>query len=117
MNIYQTIKKQAVIFPDKTAFQQGCNEVSYAELVDKVEQLSSIICDHFGGKPQVLRVGILLDKNFHLLVALLSALHAGVTYIPIDPNLPDERIKYMLADASIEHLITSKNIALQKKNY
>ena len=43
------------------------------------------------------------------IVAILAALKAGTTYVPIDPVHPPERVRHILDDAGIRLLITETN--------
>ena len=52
------------------------------------------------------RVGIFLSRSDYLIISLLGVMKAGITYIPIDPNLPQERISYIVRDSGIKTLIT-----------
>src|SRR5262249_52357440 len=40
------------------------------------------------------RVGVLLERSFELLVALLGILKAGAAYVPLDPDHPADRLAY-----------------------
>jgi amino acid adenylation domain-containing protein len=44
-------------------------------------------------------VGVLLDRSLDLPVVLLGILTAGAAYLPLDPQHPDARIAFQLADA------------------
>ncbi|MDP3561085.1 MAG: amino acid adenylation domain-containing protein, partial [Legionellaceae bacterium] len=43
-------------------------------------------------------VAICMDRSLEMIVAILGILKAGCAYVPIDPNYPQERIDYILAD-------------------
>ncbi len=50
-------------------------------------------------------VGICVDRSFAMIVGIFGILKAGGAYLPIAPDLPKERISYMLSDSSTEILI------------
>ncbi len=52
------------------------------------------------------RVGVLLTRSGELVVALLAALKAGAAYVPLDPALPGERLRFLLADSRASLLLT-----------
>ncbi len=50
-------------------------------------------------------VGICVDRSFAMIVGILGILKAGGAYLPIAPDLPKERISYMLSDSSVAILL------------
>jgi amino acid adenylation domain-containing protein len=53
-------------------------------------------------------VGILMDSSLDLVVAILGTLKTGTAYLPIDPFLPEERIRNVIDDSSIKILVSQK---------
>ncbi len=51
-------------------------------------------------------VGVCLERSTEAVVALLGVLKAGGAYLPLDPDYPQERLAYMLADAGVSVLVT-----------
>ena len=62
-----------------------------------------------GVGPEAL-VGILMERSFEMLVALVGILKAGGAYVPLDPDYPPERISFMLEDASVAVLLTQQHL-------
>ncbi|MEW9701882.1 amino acid adenylation domain-containing protein, partial [Paenibacillus sp. SI8] len=56
-------------------------------------------------------VGIMVDRSIEMIIGVLAVWKAGGTYLPIDPDYPDERIHYMLEDSRAELLMTQRAIA------
>ncbi|MDQ1354794.1 MAG: hypothetical protein QG657_5103, partial [Acidobacteriota bacterium] len=50
-------------------------------------------------------VGIKMERSIDLIIGILGILKSGAAYLPIDPELPQERIDYMLRDSGAELLI------------
>lgn len=51
------------------------------------------------------RVGIYLPRSIPMLVAVLGVMKAGASYVPMDLDLPTDRLLYMLNDAQIETVL------------
>ena len=56
-------------------------------------------------------VGILLDRSVELVVGLLGILKAGAAYVPLDPDYPGERLRFMLDDCDATVLLTESRLA------
>src|SRR5207249_24311 len=54
------------------------------------------------------RVGVCLERSAELVVAVLAVLKAGGAYVPLDPTYPADRLAFMLADARVEVLLTTR---------
>lgn len=55
-------------------------------------------------------VGVLADRSPKMITALLGALKAGATYIPLDPEFPQQRLEMMLEDAAPKALVASSRL-------
>jgi len=51
-----------------------------------------------GAGPEVL-VAVHLDRSFDLVVAILAVLKSGAAWLPLDPDDPPERLRFVLEDA------------------
>lgn len=52
-------------------------------------------------------VGILLPRSSAAIVSVLAVLKAGGAYLPLDTNMPDEQLEFILHDSGAEILITN----------
>jgi amino acid adenylation domain-containing protein len=79
---------------------------------DQLGALAAAVCVQLGkaGLRPGGRVGLLVERDRMLLPALLGALQAGVCYVPLDASFPADRLAYMLADAGLEVVISSRRI-------
>ncbi|XLS27831.1 amino acid adenylation domain-containing protein [Flavobacteriaceae bacterium M23B6Z8] len=56
-------------------------------------------------------IGIMLPAQKELVLAILGIFKTGAAYIPVDTDLPSERIEHILKDSGVEILITNKEAA------
>ena len=91
------IEAQAVRTPRATALVADGEALSYAELDAHANQLARELALH-GLRPGAF-AAIALPRGRRLVVALLAVLKAGGAYLPLDPDYPAERLRYMLDDA------------------
>ncbi|TWC63658.1 non-ribosomal peptide synthetase, partial [Herbaspirillum sp. SJZ099] len=57
------------------------------------------------------RVAIASGRQAEFVVAVLACLRAGACYVPLDPQLPDERLAYQLADSGACLLLATPEAA------
>jgi amino acid adenylation domain-containing protein len=97
-------RAQARATPDAVAVVAGDTRLTYAELVSKVDCLAKFL--RARGVVTETPVGVAMHGGTDLVVALLGTLAAGAVYVPLSPDLPAERLRFMLADAGVELVIT-----------
>ena len=107
-NLSQLFSLQAKTNPAKVALIAGDENFSYQDLDQKADQLASFLLSQ-GVAPETL-VGVLLDRKPQMLIAVLAVLKAGAAYVPLDPAYPSERIGYIVEDAEISILLSSKRL-------
>jgi len=78
--------------------------ITYHKLNEKSNQLAWILREK-GVKPDTI-VGIMVDRSVEMIIGILGILKAGGAYMPIDPDYPQKRINYMLADSKANFLVS-----------
>jgi amino acid adenylation domain-containing protein len=102
------LEAQARQAPKSTALVVSTAEFTYAELHGRANRLARYL-KSLGVGPDVL-VGIALERNADLIVAILAVLKAGGAYVPLDPTYPRDRLAGMLEDANAPILITQDSL-------
>jgi amino acid adenylation domain-containing protein len=90
--------------PDSAAVVCDGVAVTYAELNRDANRLAHQLRG-LGVGPET-RVGVLIDRSPALLTAVLGVLKAGGAFVPLDPALPADRIRYLTADAQTPVVVT-----------
>jgi amino acid adenylation domain-containing protein len=103
--IHQLFEQQAAINENSTALTFNNESMTYAELNRKANKLAHYLVTQKAIKPDTL-IGVFLDRSFEMLIAILGVLKAGGAYVPLDPESPEERVQYILEDASLITVIT-----------
>ena len=96
--------------PDQAAVICGDDAVNYRQLNERANQLAHYLRQQ-GVGPEV-AVGMYLRRSIASVTALLGILKAGGVYVPLDPEYPQERLSYLLADAGITVLLTEQSLIL-----
>jgi natural product biosynthesis luciferase-like monooxygenase protein/amino acid adenylation domain-containing protein/FkbM family methyltransferase len=106
--VHHLFARQAARTPELTALIEGEQQLSYAALDARSNQLAHYL-RRLGVKPEQ-RVGVLLERGIAAVVALLAILKAGGAYLPLDPSYPAERLAFMLEDAGAAVLVTRSEL-------
>lgn len=86
------------------AVQFGQQQFTYRELNQGSNQLARYLQKL--GIEAGMRVGICLGQSAETIAAILAVLKAGAAYLPLDPDYPPERLRFMLEDAEVPIVIT-----------
>ncbi|MBQ2835741.1 MAG: amino acid adenylation domain-containing protein [Clostridia bacterium] len=113
--IIKYFEEQVLKTPDNVAIVFENKEMTYKELNEKANSLAYELRKN--GVTNNTIVGIMQDRSFEMMIAILAVLKAGGSYIPIAPDYPNERIEYMLEDSKATILLTTNQdrIKIDKK--
>ncbi|PSL45610.1 non-ribosomal peptide synthase protein (TIGR01720 family)/amino acid adenylation domain-containing protein [Chitinophaga niastensis] len=106
-SIIDLFASQVYHIPDATALLFGEAAMTYKELDERANQLA-----HFLRRQGVTKetlVPVCIERSFDMIIAVLGILKAGGAYVPVDPEYPEQRISFMLADTGATLLLSSSN--------
>ncbi|UHA72710.1 non-ribosomal peptide synthetase [Paenibacillus sp. 481] len=106
--LQQHFAEQVERTPDRTAIVFEGQTLTYRELNEQANRAARVLRAQ-GVGPNVI-VAVLCDRSVEMIVALLAILKAGGAYLPIDPDNPLERIRYMLEDSGAAWLVTRSHL-------
>ncbi|PMB02626.1 non-ribosomal peptide synthetase [Fischerella thermalis CCMEE 5273] len=108
--IHQLFEEQVIKTPEKVALFLGNKEMTYDELNGRSNQLARFLLKRNVRKGTI--VGLLCSHSFEAVIGMLGVLKAGATYLPIDPNYPLERVRYILQDAQMKWVLIDDEATL-----
>lgn len=100
--------QQAGLRPQQAAVITPHHVVSYAEVRSGSLSLAKRL-RQMGARTDQL-VGIVMEKGWEQVVAALAILEAGAAYLPIDPRLPAERLRYLLRHGEVGIVLTQSAV-------
>lgn len=106
--IQQLFEEQVEKTPDKVAVVFEDKRLTYQQLNEKANQLARVL-QKKGVKPETI-VGIIVERCAEMIIGIMAILKAGGAYLPIDPEYPEDRVKYMLEDSNAIVLLTQKHL-------
>jgi amino acid adenylation domain-containing protein len=101
------IAQRARQSPDRAALQAGDTVYTYRELADRAGAVANLLVAK--GASAGCRIGLRFRRSPDMVLALLGVLASGSCYVPLDPDLPDERTRFLVADAGIGILLTASD--------
>ncbi|GLZ32188.1 hypothetical protein Lesp02_43760 [Lentzea sp. NBRC 105346] len=91
--------------PDAMAVTGAGTALRYRELDERANALAHLLVGRGAGPGEI--VALALPRSVDLVVALLAVLKSGAAYLPLDPDHPAERLRYVLDDSAPALLISA----------
>ncbi|MFE2508266.1 amino acid adenylation domain-containing protein [Streptomyces naganishii] len=102
------LRAQAARRPDDTAVVYGEDHLSYRQLLRRSDQLAG--CLHRLGVRADDRVGLFVEPSLDLMTGAWGILSAGGAYLPLSPEYPEERLRYMIEDSATGVILTQADL-------
>jgi len=107
--IHELFEQQAERKPQDIAVVYEGQQLTYSQLNGRANQLARYLRE-LGAAPDV-PVAICVERSLEMIVALLGVLKSGAAYMPLDPQLPRERLSFMLTHALVATVLTQASVA------
>ncbi|HEV2863873.1 MAG TPA: condensation domain-containing protein, partial [Pyrinomonadaceae bacterium] len=95
--LHEPFERRAALTPDRVAVSCGPLQLTYSELDSRADSLASELRRRGVGPDAV--VGLLCERSAELVVGLLAILKSGGAYLPLEPSLPEGRLRLMCEGA------------------
>ncbi|NBH08192.1 non-ribosomal peptide synthetase, partial [Amycolatopsis sp. SID8362] len=95
--ILDVFEATAARIPHETALVFRDTVLDFAEVDARATRLVRELVDRGAGPERV--VAVALPRSAEAVIAVLAIFKAGAVYLPIDPDLPEERVRFLLDDA------------------
>ena len=113
--IVSLFRAQAQKTPDAPAVCYEDFKCTYAEADALTDRIAAAIAAKGLKNEDV--VSVLIGRNQWMALASLGILKAGCAYQPLDPSYPEERLNFMVGDASAKLLIADQEFLHILKDY
>jgi amino acid adenylation domain-containing protein len=106
-------QKQVEKHPLRVAVKSGNHEWSYNELDRQSNRIANSLLSRRGGSRSV---ALLFDHGAPMIAALLGALKARMTFIPLDASYPEERLAYIAENSDAGMILSDDaNLGLARR--
>ena len=106
--VVELFEEQVVKNPTQTAVIWQDESLTYDELNRRANKLAHFLQKQ-GAAPGTL-VGLCVERSIELFVGLIGIIKSGAAYVPMDPEYPEDRLEYMIADEDVKALLTEESL-------
>ncbi len=93
-SIINVIEKTAKQHANKPAIEYGLTSISYQQMYHAIQEAKSILRDN--GVVKGDHIAIKMQRSPQMLITMLATMAVGASYVPLDPDYPQERLKYII---------------------
>jgi amino acid adenylation domain-containing protein/non-ribosomal peptide synthase protein (TIGR01720 family) len=105
--IHRLFREQALKTPGAVALiGKNRHYLTYQELDIQSTRLAHRLAQKGAGPGTI--VAIKMEQSADMVIVILGILKSGAAYLPIDPDYPPQRIRYMLTDSAAPILVTGE---------
>jgi len=106
--VHELFELQVQKTPQAVAIEYENQQLRFSELNKQANRLAHYLRE-LGVGPDSL-VGICMPRGLNMIVSMFAILKAGGAYLPLDPAYPEQRLNYLLTDAT-PIVVLTENIA------
>ncbi len=110
--VHQLFERQVERTPDAVAVEFEGRRLSYRQLNARANQLAHHLRS-LGAGPEEL-VAISMRRSIEIVVAALGVLKSGAAYVPVDPDYPADRRRFMFEDAQARLVVTQQGVLQER---
>jgi len=103
LSLHGLIAQSCQKFANSTAVVCGDRSLTFAQLDSAANQLANHLIDEGVQKGDL--VGVCCDRTEDVPVLLNGIMRAGAAYVPLDPDYPLDRLKYMAENGELTHVV------------
>jgi amino acid adenylation domain-containing protein len=105
--IAEVFRRQANASPDVPAVVLESASLSYRQLDEWSDRLAGELASSHGVGPDQIVV-LCFNRSIEMIVAAVAVWKAGGAWAPIEPETPDERVRYILSDTGTRVVLCSE---------
>ncbi|MFI6445904.1 AMP-binding protein [Kitasatospora sp. NPDC050543] len=102
------LQQQVSAQPDATAVTGGGERLSYRQLGEAAGVLGAQLY-HLGVRADDC-VGLYVEPSLELMMGAWGILYAGAAYLPLSPEYPADRVRYMIEDSRTRVIVTQEHL-------
>ncbi len=109
--LFGIFEEQVLKTPDAIALRKGDKTLTYNELNKQANRLANLLIDS-GIVPED-NIGLLVTRDFEMIIGMMAILKSGGAYVPIDPEYPIDRQEYIFNQSLLKMVIADRDYPLR----
>lgn len=109
--MFGLFEEQVLKLPNAVALRKGTKAMTYDELNKQSNRLAHFLIN-CGVMPED-NIGILVTRDFDMIIGMLAILKAGGAYVPIDPEYPIDRQEYIFNQSLMKIVVADNDYPLK----
>ncbi|PCK29552.1 non-ribosomal peptide synthetase, partial [Pseudoalteromonas piscicida] len=105
-HLLQAYQQQVELFPEQIAVCFEKQSLTYKAMDEKANQLAHALLSRGCEAGDV--IGVALPRSVDMVVAIVAILKTGAAYTPLDLDLPDDRLLYLLQNSGAQVVVTTE---------
>nr|WP_239032851.1 non-ribosomal peptide synthetase [Pseudoalteromonas luteoviolacea] len=114
ITIIDWFEKQVALTPEAMAVVSEESALTYQQLNARANGLATHIQSL--GSHDGRCIGIMMDRCVEMVVSILACMKAGAAYVPLDPQLPEAQMTYIVSDTQLELILSTTAIVESNKH-
>ncbi len=110
-SLWNNLAVNALRYPDKAALRFFDGSVSYAQMLQKAEQLAQVLCRLEAKKGE--RIVVCMQNCPQLVLSHFAILRLDAVVVPVNPMNKAEELKHYILDPDTRIVITSADLAAE----
>ena len=104
--LWDVLTATATEHPDAAALDDGVEQLTYAELLERIDEVSEYLNAHGMGPGD--KIGVRIPSGtVGLYVSILAVIAVGAAYVPVDADDPEERARLVFGEAKVAGVMTA----------
>ena len=114
LRVDQLFDQQVLKTPDNLAIRFKNEPITYQQLSENISQFAQFLIQQGVSPGQV--VGLCLTRSPLWPIGMLAIWKVGAIFLPLEAELPDERLSYILTDSHCELVVTEESLVTRFKD-
>ncbi|MCP5051184.1 MAG: amino acid adenylation domain-containing protein [bacterium] len=107
-SLHRLVEEQVERTPYHIALSEGESQLTYRGLDQLGNGLAGVLREK-GVKTGTI-AGIMVERSMDAVLGIMAVLKAGAAFLPIDPQYPGERKRFIIKDSDIKVILTQRHI-------